>query len=163
MAKGEARRNGSLRRVVGTMSDKTPDSIKQVDAEVRECIRCMLHIGRKNAVPGEGNTKARIVFVGEAPGREEDLEGRPFVGMAGKLLSQLLSSVGLRREDVYITNIVKCRPPENRLPLAPEITACSISAPLKSAAFSANDLQSKVLGFKPRFRRWMLKRDALIS
>ncbi|WXG43595.1 MAG: uracil-DNA glycosylase [Promethearchaeati archaeon SRVP18_Atabeyarchaeia-1] len=107
------------------MSDKTPDSLDQIDAEVRECINCVLHIGRKNAVPGEGNTKARMVFVGEAPGREEDLAGRPFVGMAGKLLTQLLSSAGLRREDVFITNIVKCRPPENRLPLAPEIKACS--------------------------------------
>jgi DNA polymerase len=107
------------------MCAEVSELIKQIDHEVRVCVKCDLHEGRKNAVPGDGNTKTRIMFVGEAPGRDEDLQGRPFVGMAGKLLSQLLSSIGLGREDVYITNIVKCRPPENRPPRANEISACS--------------------------------------
>jgi DNA polymerase len=100
-------------------------TINQLELEVRECVKCELHTRRKNAVPGEGNVKTQIMLVGEAPGQEEDLQGRPFVGAAGKLLSQLLSSIGLRREDIYITNIVKCRPPDNRPPRAGEISACS--------------------------------------
>lgn len=88
------------------------------------CTKCRLSETRKNAVPGEGSKNTRVVFVGEAPGEQEDIHGRPFVGAAGKLLTELLASVGLRREDVYIMNIVKCRPPNNRPPRKDEATAC---------------------------------------
>ncbi len=99
-------------------------SLEEIAEEIRACRRCPLHASRKNAVPGEGNPDARVVFVGEAPGRNEDLQGRPFVGAAGKLLTELLASIGLRREDVFITNVVKCRPPNNRDPRPEEIEAC---------------------------------------
>jgi len=93
--------------------------------EILECKKCRLWSGRKNAVPGEGPLNAKIMLIGEAPGRMEDLEGRPFVGAAGKLLTKLLSDIGLSREEVYITNLIKCRPPQNRDPLPDEIEACS--------------------------------------
>jgi DNA polymerase len=92
--------------------------------EVLACTLCSLSQKRTRAVPGEGSRAADIVFIGEGPGYYEDQEGRPFVGPAGKLLDQLLVSVGLKREDVYITNMVKCRPPNNRDPLPGEIKAC---------------------------------------
>ncbi len=92
--------------------------------EIRHCTKCRLHQFRKNPVPGEGSLDARIMFVGEAPGRKEDEPGRPFVGSAGALLNSLLRKIGLRREEVYITNIVKCRPPGNRDPKPDEIEAC---------------------------------------
>ncbi len=85
----------------------------------------MLHKSRTKPVPGEGNLNADILFMGEAPGRQEDLSGRPFVGQAGKLLEALLKSIGLKREEVFITNVVKCRPPNNRDPREDEIRACS--------------------------------------
>ena len=88
------------------------------------CVRCKLHKNRKNIVFGEGNPKAELVFVGEAPGREEDIEGRPFVGEAGRLLTRIIKAMGLERKDVYICNVVKCRPPRNRDPEADEIKAC---------------------------------------
>ena len=89
------------------------------------CTRCKLHKGRKKIVYGVGNPKAELVFVGEGPGRDEDMQGEPFVGRAGKLLTQMIEAMGLRREDVYICNVVKCRPPENRLPEKDEIATCS--------------------------------------
>jgi len=89
------------------------------------CTRCKLHKGRTKLVYGVGNPKAELVFVGEGPGRDEDMQGEPFVGRAGKLLTQMIEAMGLRREDVYICNVVKCRPPENRLPEKDEITTCS--------------------------------------
>ena len=92
--------------------------------EILSCRKCPLHKGRKNPVPGEGSLDARVMFVGEAPGRREDELGRPFVGMAGKLLDRLLSLAGLSRGEVYITNVVKCRPPGNRDPKPGEIAAC---------------------------------------
>ncbi|MGC8606040.1 MAG: type-4 uracil-DNA glycosylase [Vulcanisaeta sp.] len=88
------------------------------------CTKCDLHTTRKRVVPGEGPLNARIMIIGEAPGEKEDEEGRPFVGAAGQLLTKLLSNVGIRREEVYITNIVKCRPPGNRDPEPNEIEAC---------------------------------------
>jgi uracil-DNA glycosylase family 4 len=99
--------------------------MERLDAEVRECTKCPLSASRTNAVPGEGPTDARVLFIGEAPGKNEDRKGRPFVGRAGSILDDLLASIGLARDDVYITNIVKCRPPENRDPTAEEIEACS--------------------------------------
>ncbi len=99
-------------------------SLEEIAEEIRKCTRCPLHLTRTNAVPGEGNPKAKIVFIGEAPGRNEDLQGRPFVGAAGKLLTELLEGIGLTRRDVFITNVVKCRPPNNRDPKPEEISAC---------------------------------------
>lgn len=89
-----------------------------------DCRRCQLSDLRTNIVFGEGNPHSRLVFVGEAPGADEDREGRPFVGRAGQLLTKIINAMGLAREDVYICNILKCRPPENRNPETPEIAAC---------------------------------------
>lgn len=89
-----------------------------------ECSRCILKMGCENVVPGEGRAEAEIMFIGEAPGQKEDALGRPFVGAAGKFLNEMLASINLKREDVYIANIVKCRPPENRDPLPEEVAAC---------------------------------------
>ncbi|ACZ41712.1 phage SPO1 DNA polymerase-related protein [Thermobaculum terrenum ATCC BAA-798] len=101
------------------------DSLELIASEVRKCTKCPLSATRTNAVPGEGNPSAQIMFIGEGPGFNEDRQGRPFVGAAGAFLNELLQSVGLRREDVFITNVVKCRPPGNRDPLPEEIQACS--------------------------------------
>ncbi len=98
---------------------------KNIDDEIRTCQKCPLWKTRTNAVPGEGGFRKKVMFVGEAPGKWEDIKGRPFVGAAGKYLDELLSSIGLSREDVYITNIVKCRPPNNRDPTDEEIHACA--------------------------------------
>jgi len=98
----------------------------EIAEEIRNCVKCPLHQFRKNAVPGEGDPNAKIMFVGEAPGYYEDVQGRPFVGAAGKLLTELIENVlGVPRPSVYITNVVKCRPPENRDPLPDEIDSCS--------------------------------------
>jgi uracil-DNA glycosylase len=106
---------------VPTESD---DRLGRVSNEVLVCSKCRLAQDRKHAVPGEGSESTKVMFVGEAPGEQEDLQGRPFVGAAGKLLTDLLNSVDLRREDVYITNTVKCRPPNNRPPRKDESAAC---------------------------------------
>jgi DNA polymerase len=99
-------------------------ALELVAEEVRACRRCRLHEGRTQAVPGEGHPSTEVVFVGEGPGLNEDRQGRPFVGRAGDLLVDLLGSIGWRREDVFITNIVKCRPPDNRDPAPDEVAAC---------------------------------------
>jgi uracil-DNA glycosylase family 4 len=101
------------------------DTLKLIRETIGDCTRCKLHKGRTNIVFGVGSMKAQLVFVGEGPGRDEDIKGEPFVGRAGKLLTQMIEAMGLRREDVYICNVVKCRPPENRLPERDEITTCS--------------------------------------
>ena len=93
-------------------------------AEIAQCTKCLLHRGRTKAVPGEGPANSEIVFIGEAPGFHEDQQGRPFVGAAGKFLEELLDSISLTRQDVYIANVIKCRPPGNRDPLPDEIEAC---------------------------------------
>jgi uracil-DNA glycosylase len=95
------------------------------DAIGANCTRCKLHKARTKIVYGVGNPKAELVFVGEGPGHDEDIQGEPFVGRAGKLLTQMIEAMGLRRQDVYICNVVKCRPPENRLPEKDEIATCS--------------------------------------
>ena len=92
--------------------------------QVLGCTRCPLHKGRARAVPGEGPENASIMFIGEAPGFHEDRSGRPFVGAAGQFLEQLLDSIGMKRDDVYIANVIKCRPPGNRDPQPDEIEAC---------------------------------------
>ncbi len=99
--------------------------LDEVAAEVRVCPLCELARTRTHAVPGEGPPRARVMLIGEGPGWHEDQQGRPFVGNSGKFLNELLAAAGLEREDVFITNVVKCRPPGNRDPLPDEIAACS--------------------------------------
>lgn len=99
--------------------------LKSVADQVMVCTDCKLHASRKLAVPGEGPANAELMFIGEGPGFHENEQGRPFVGAAGSFLEELLASIGMKREQVYITNIVKCRPPGNRDPQAQEIEACS--------------------------------------
>jgi uracil-DNA glycosylase family 4 len=101
-----------------------PETLVEIKVDLGECIRCRLQSDRTHIVFGEGNPSARIVLVGEGPGREEDRLGRPFVGPAGKLLDQMISAMGWRRQEVYICNVIKCRPPRNRNPLPDEIEAC---------------------------------------
>lgn len=104
----------------------TPEEIlAQVAEEVNVCTKCDLHYSRKNGVPGEGPADATIMFIGEGPGFHENEQGRPFVGAAGRYLDELLASVNLKREEVFIGNVVKCRPPGNRDPEADELNACS--------------------------------------
>ena len=100
-------------------------ALEQIASEVLDCTRCRLHEGRTRAVPGEGDPDTEVVFVGEGPGFNEDREGRPFVGRAGGLIVRLLGAIGWQREDVFITNVVKCRPPDNRDPQPDEIAACA--------------------------------------
>jgi DNA polymerase len=111
-------------------------ALDAIGAEVAACTRCRLHETRTRSVPGEGNSATEVVFVGEGPGFNEDRQGRPFVGQAGTLLSELLGSIGWTREDVFITNVVKCRPPGNRDPEPDEIAAC---APFLSRQLEALD------------------------
>jgi len=99
--------------------------LKEVAVEVSTCSKCNLCRGRTKAVPGEGSLSAKVLFIGEGPGFHEDRQGRPFVGPAGQFLEELLESINLRRSDVFITNVVKCRPPNNRDPLPEEIAACN--------------------------------------
>ena len=99
--------------------------LKEVAVEVSTCSRCDLCKGRTHAVPGEGSPTAKIMFIGEGPGFHEDKQGRPFVGPSGQFLEELLRGINLKRSDVFITNVVKCRPPENRDPLPGEIAACN--------------------------------------
>ncbi|MBF0458451.1 MAG: uracil-DNA glycosylase [Nitrospirae bacterium] len=98
--------------------------LKAIREDIGDCTRCKLHTGRKNIVFGEGDPGTRLMFIGEGPGADEDETGRPFVGRAGKVLESLINKMGFRREDVYIANIVKCRPPGNREPEGDEIAAC---------------------------------------
>ena len=101
------------------------EALEAIAGEIRACTACRLHEGRTNAVPGEGNASTEVMFVGEGPGFNEDRLGRPFVGRAGELLVRLLGSIGWRRDEVFITNVVKCRPPENRDPEPDEIASCA--------------------------------------
>ena len=101
------------------------ESLGDIALLVSQCNDCALHLGRTNTVPGEGYHSAEIMLIGEGPGAREDQEGRPFVGPAGQFLEQLLSSIGLGRSDVFIANMVKCRPPNNRDPFPEELQACS--------------------------------------
>ncbi len=112
----------SLFEVLDRIKD---DTLPRIREDIGDCTRCKLHKGRTNIVFGVGNPKAELVFVGEGPGHDEDLKGEPFVGRAGRLLTDMIKAMGLQREDVYIANVVKCRPPENRLPEKDEIATCS--------------------------------------
>lgn len=111
--------------------DQRPAALEELHQQILVCTRCPLHQGRTHAVPGEGNPKAKVMFIGEAPGEQEDAKGRPFVGPAGRFLNELLALAGLSREEVFITNVVKCRPfqiirgrKENRAPSNDEIASC---------------------------------------
>ncbi len=99
-------------------------ALNSLASSIKRCNKCTLSKTRTNAVPGEGAGNAKILLVGEAPGKTEDEQGRPFVGSAGRLLDDALAKAGLRREEIFITSILKCRPPDNRNPKAPEIKAC---------------------------------------
>jgi DNA polymerase len=101
------------------------DTLERIREDLGECTRCRLHMQRNKIVFGAGNPRAELVFVGEGPGHDEDVQGLPFVGRAGKLLTQMIEAMGLTREQVYICNVVKCRPPENRKPEDDEVATCS--------------------------------------
>ena len=103
----------------------TVGGLEEIQKNLGDCTRCGLHKDRKNIVFGVGNPKADLVIVGEAPGRDEDIKGEPFVGRAGKLLTDIIAAIGLSRDDVYICNVIKCRPPNNRPPQPDEIETCS--------------------------------------
>ncbi|MDH3215665.1 MAG: uracil-DNA glycosylase [Candidatus Krumholzibacteria bacterium] len=100
------------------------EKLSEVDAKVSVCEDCGLHRGRTNTVFGTGNPGTKVMFIGEGPGRDEDIQGKPFVGRSGQLLTKMLGAIDLSREDVYITNIVKCRPPDNRDPQEEEVRCC---------------------------------------
>jgi uracil-DNA glycosylase family 4 len=118
----------------GSEQEKSEDIVTKIydrkllmadlEAEVARCTRCRLHLTRINTVPGEGNIEAKLMFIGEGPGADEDAKGRPFVGAAGHLLDNIIAAMGMSREEVYIGNIVKCRPPANRLPEKDEVESC---------------------------------------
>lgn len=107
------------------MAHTSKKRLTNIAEEIIVCHKCKLHKTRKNAVPGEGNIDSRIMFIGEAPGYSEDMKGKPFIGEAGKFLDTLLEEADLSREKVFITNVVKCRPPNNREPSTEEIITCS--------------------------------------
>jgi len=118
--------SGETRRQ-GPSSSSHPSerlTLEEIREQLGDCRRCKLHRTRKTIVFGEGNTQATLMFVGEGPGFDEDVQGRPFVGRAGQLLTKIIQSIGLQRSEVYIANIVKCRPPQNRNPEPDEIDAC---------------------------------------
>ena len=124
----EARAEASLPLSYGSSGGQSAAEQGEWERLIRKimaCQACPLFKGRKQAVPGEGNRRARLMFVGEAPGRDEDLQGKPFVGRAGQLLTRIIQAMGFSREEVYIANVIKCRPPENRTPKPDEIKACS--------------------------------------
>jgi uracil-DNA glycosylase len=116
--------SGGIQSGFGAASGAETTDLEAVRTELGECLRCPLGGLRHRLVFGEGNPHAELVFVGEAPGADEDAQGRPFVGSAGQLLTKIITAMGLKREDVYICNILKCRPPGNRNPGPEEIAAC---------------------------------------
>jgi DNA polymerase len=115
----------TLARPRGEAARRPAELLAELRADIGDCTRCKLHaLGRRQIVFGTGNPEAELMFVGEAPGQEEDLQGEPFVGRAGQLLTRMIEAIGLRREEVYIANVIKCRPPENRNPEPDEIATC---------------------------------------
>lgn len=135
-------------------------TLEQIAEDVKKCAKCPLAKMRTNAVPGEGNPQADIMFVGEGPGQHEDMQGRPFVGAAGKFLEEMLGVIGLKREDVYITNIVKCRPPGNRDPEEVEVETCCTSY----LNFQIAIMKPKLIVTLGRHSlKWFLKEEIPIS
>lgn len=112
------------KRAHGNAASDTAPTLDAIRTEMGDCRRCKLWKGRKNLVFGEGNPNASLMFVGEGPGADEDAQGRPFVGRAGQLLTRIIEAINMRRQDVYIANIVKSRPPNNRVPEPDEVVAC---------------------------------------
>lgn len=135
------------------------DILTQVAEEVSSCTKCELHHSRKNAVPGEGPVDSDIMFIGEGPGFHENEQGRPFVGAAGKFLEELLSDIGLSREEVFISNVVKCRPPGNRDPLPVEVKTCTSNFLDRQIAA----INPKVIVTLGRFSMNLLMPDSKIS
>ena len=115
----------AAKKTTPTIDLSKTESLEGIRTRLGECTRCPLHVGRTNIVFGIGNPQADLVIVGEAPGRDEDLKGEPFIGRAGKLLTDILGAIGLERTDIYICNVIKCRPPQNRPPEPVEIESCS--------------------------------------
>lgn len=107
-----------------TINDGESKTLLKINEEIKSCTKCPLHKSRNKAVCGEGAISSKLMFIGEAPGLEEDKEGKPFVGEAGKLLTRLIEKMGFNRQEVYITNTVKCHPPSNRTPLEEEVSVC---------------------------------------
>lgn len=134
------------------------ETLAQITAECLQCQKCPLKEGRTQVVPGNGNSQAQILFIGEGPGKKEDELGKPFVGASGKFLDELLASIELKREDVYIANVVKCRPPENRDPLPEEIAACT---PWLKRQITA--IQPKIIATLGRFSMRLFLPEAVIS
>ena len=118
------KKNKQKKNEAGQSANDVKIELEKIDDEVHRCRKCRLGSLRTNAVPGEGNPNAQIVFVGEGPGADEDAQGRPFVGRAGQLLDKVIAAMGLKRSDVFICNILKCRPPDNRDPRPEEIISC---------------------------------------
>lgn len=116
---------GALARPTQTaLSASTTETLPVIRADLGDCTRCKLHSARTHIVFGAGNPTAQVMFIGEAPGRDEDEQGEPFVGRAGQLLTKMIEAMGLTRDEVYIANILKCRPPENRTPQPDEVASC---------------------------------------
>jgi len=116
---------GTVPSLFDSVNKVSDDTLLKIREDLGECTRCKLHSTRHSIVFGDGNPKAQLVFVGEGPGHDEDMQGLPFVGRAGKLLTQMIEAMGLQRKDVYICNVVKCRPPGNRQPERDEVAECS--------------------------------------
>ena len=116
--------NSACQPLPPVIGDK-PSALKLIREDIGDCTRCRLHKGRTNLVFGVGNVNAELMFIGEGPGADEDAKGEPFVGRAGQLLNNMISAMGIKREDVYIANVVKCRPPSNRTPEKDECETCS--------------------------------------
>jgi len=134
-------------------------TLEEVRKELGDCKRCKLHRTRRTIVFGEGNEKATLMFIGEGPGYDEDVQGKPFVGRAGQLLTKIIESINLSREEVYIANIIKCRPPQNRNPEPDEIQSCN---PFLTKQISA--IQPKIICALGTFSaQTLLKTDAKIS
>jgi DNA polymerase len=123
--RGDRERTAAAAAAVSTGPAPDPAAaLARLREEIGDCTRCKLHAGRTNVVFGDGDPRARLVFVGEGPGHDEDLSGLPFVGAAGHLLTKIIAAIGLQRQDVYICNVVKCRPPGNRDPEPDEVATC---------------------------------------
>ena len=121
----ESEKLAGINEIIVMEMETSGTTLSELEKEVSSCCKCSLEKTRTNTIFGDGSTKAELMFVGEAPGKNEDEQGLPFVGRAGKLLTKIIESIGLKREDVFIANILKCRPPENRNPNPKEIAVCS--------------------------------------
>ena len=159
LAEADSEDEGTMPRQKAILAVSKPESASEsldaIRADLGDCTRCKLHTGRTNIVFGEGNPNASLMFAGEGPGADEDASGRPFVGSAGQLLDRIIESMGFRREDVYIANVVKCRPPGNRAPERDEATTCQPFLHRQIAAVSpkvivvlGNTPLESLLGFK---------------